>query len=256
MMVQALLASQLEGCDGVDDAAAYTSLDYLLETFYVVGYMLNTTGVGYLCVLGGITVMVVVLYLFFGARWRFTFVLENRSFATGLGPGYESTASTSEGASPSASREDAAYNTEDAQPTYEDLFENTPLATASSRTPLATASSRTPLATASSRTPLATASSRTPLATASSSTPLAASSKTPLTASSKTPLAASSKTTFGSEFEDTFSYSKFVEHFFGKGTCGFHFFDFDNEPNYADTSGTADRSSHRSACTYGGRAGH
>ncbi|CAE7357241.1 unnamed protein product, partial [Symbiodinium sp. CCMP2456] len=146
MMVQALLASQLEGCDGVDDAAAYTSLDYLLETFYVVGYMLNTTAVGYLYVLGGITVMVVVLYLFFGARWRFTFVLENRSFTTGLGPGYESTASTSEGASPSASREDAAYNTEDAQPTY----------------------------------------------------------------------------------EDTFSYSKFVEHFFGKGTCGFHFFDFDN----------------------------
>ena len=210
MMVQALLATtQLEGCDnGGPDDLNYI-LDYLFESFYVFGYVLTMVGGGYLYVLAGIIVMILSVYLVFGARWRVTFVLENRPYTSGLGPGYADGGSTSEGASSSASRGDAENDNTDEDQIFEDTFDNsasssTPLATASSRTPLATASSRTPLATASSRTPLATASSRTPLATASSSTPLDAassnapldttSSRTPLAVSSRTPLAASSRT--------------------------------------------------------------
>ncbi|OLP73784.1 hypothetical protein AK812_SmicGene46865 [Symbiodinium microadriaticum] len=174
MMVQALLATtQLEGCGNEGPEDPNYILDYLLESFYVFGYMLSMVGGGYLYVLTGIIVMTLIVYLVFGARWRVTFVLENRPYTSGLGPGYADGGSTSEGAPSSASREDAENDNADEDQSFEDTF------------------------------------------------------------------GSEFEDTFGSEFEDIFSYSKFVEHFFGKGTCGFHFFDFNNEPNYADTSGEA-----------------
>ncbi|CAE7907020.1 GIP, partial [Symbiodinium necroappetens] len=98
MMVQALLATtQLEGCDnGRPDDLNYI-LDYLLESFYVIGYMFSMVGGSYLYVLAGIIVMILSVYLVFGARWRITFVLENRPYTSGLGPGYADGGSTSEG---------------------------------------------------------------------------------------------------------------------------------------------------------------
>ena len=201
MMVQALLATtQLEGCGNEGPEDPNYILDYLLESFYVFGYMLSMVGGGYLYVLTGIIVMTLIVYLVFGARWRVTFVLENRPYTSGLGPGYADGGSTSEGAPSSASREDAENDNADEDQSFEDTFGNrssssTPLATTSSRTPVATTSSRTPSDATSSRTPLATASSSTPLDAASSNTPLdATSSRTPLAASSRTPLAASSRT--------------------------------------------------------------
>ncbi|CAE7393937.1 RE1, partial [Symbiodinium necroappetens] len=129
---KAKAGNAIKGCDnGRPDDLNYI-LDYLLESFYVIGYMLSMVGGGYLYVLAGIIVMILSVYLVFGARWRVTFVLENRPYTSGLGPGYADGGSTPEGAPSSASRGDAENdNTNEDQ-----IFEDTSGNATSSRTPL------------------------------------------------------------------------------------------------------------------------
>ena len=88
MMVQALLATQLEGCDSAGTGSEPNLLSYLIEVIYFVGYTFSLVGDGYLYVLFGVVAVTVVFYLLVGTTWRLTFVLEPRSSSTGPGPGY------------------------------------------------------------------------------------------------------------------------------------------------------------------------
>ena len=123
-LVQAVLATQLQGCaPGGDDrgglsydmlvnfmAVVGALVDYFINSFIhyvsVFGYVLDNFGGGYLIIFGGLWILILIGYLVLGTSWRIT--LSWRSGRSGLEPGYVDDQSSAEGAT---SAVDAATST-------------------------------------------------------------------------------------------------------------------------------------------------
>ncbi|CAE7822688.1 GIP [Symbiodinium sp. CCMP2592] len=125
MIVQALLATQLEGCDA-DGDGNFNALTHLIEIIYAFGYTFSLVGGGYLYTLFGIVIDGCLL----GTRrgnMAADLVLENRSsirlYTAGLGPGYGYEVRSFEGDTANDD-EDTAYNVD-----VTNNFLGTPLAT-------------------------------------------------------------------------------------------------------------------------------
>ena len=113
-LVQAVLATQLQGCaPGGDDrgglnydmlvnfmAVVGALLDYFIDSFIhyvsVFGYVLDNVGGGYLVIFGGLWILVLIGYLVLGTSWRITFTWQ--SGRSGLEPGCGDGEPSSEGA--------------------------------------------------------------------------------------------------------------------------------------------------------------
>ena len=181
MMVQALLATQLEGCDSAGTGGEHNLLSYLIEVIYFVGYTFSLVGDGYLYVLFGVVAVTVVFYLLVGTTWRLTFVLENRSSSTGLGPGYAGRSSDTARTRPTTSRTQPTTSrtqptTSRTQPTTQ-RTQPTTSRTQSTTSKTQPVRQRTSQAASSSSAP----SSSTPRPTAPTASSTASSSSTPAT---------------------------------------------------------------------------